>query len=67
MDKNKYSYGGEIVGGAIGIKFGWKNFDADIFETIPIWDSNKITYNQNGEKVVHHDKRFFGINIKYQF
>ncbi len=65
--KNKSSYGGKLAGGALGLRIGWKSLNLDIFRTFPIKDSNKITYKANGDKVVHHNKGFFGINLSYKF
>ena len=65
--KNKSSYGGKLIGGVLGLRFGWKSLNLDIFRTFPLKDSNKITYKANGDKVVHHNKGFLGINLNYKF
>ena len=64
---NDMSNGGRIIGSAIGTRFSYKNFFIDIYKSFPIEDSNKVTYKDNGDKVVTHNHGFFGVNISYRF
>ena len=67
VSENEESYGGHIVGIAIGSRFNFYGWSLDVFQSIPIIDSNKITYTPNGEEVRTTSHGFAGFSLSYRF
>ena len=67
VSKNRQSYGGHIVGAAIGARLNYYNFSLDFFKSIPIVDSNKITFKPNGDEVRKTNDGFAGFTLSYRF
>ncbi len=64
---NKQSHGGHILGGAFGVRLQLKSLSIDVFKSLPIIDSNKVTYKPNGDKVVKKNNGFLGLSLSYKF
>ncbi len=67
ISKNKQSYGGHIVGIALGSRLNIYDLSLDVFKSIPIVDSNKVTFKPNGDEVRKTNKGFAGFNLSYRF
>lgn len=67
VGKNRQSYGGHIVGAAVGVRANYHNFSLDVFKSMPIVDSNKITFKTNGDEIRKTYDGFVGFAISYRF
>ena len=67
VSKNEESYGGHIVGLAFGARFNFYDWSLDVFQSIPVIDSNKITYTPNGDEVRKTNNGFAGFSLSYRF
>ena len=67
VSKNEQSYGGHIVGAAVGTRLNYNSFTLDFFKSIPIADSNKVTFKPNGDEVRKTNKGFAGFSLSYRF
>ncbi len=67
VSHNAQSYGGHIVGIAIGARLNLYGFSLDFFKSIPIIDSNEITYRPNGDEVRKTNNGFAGFSLSYRF
>ena len=67
VSENEESYGGHILGIAVGSRFHFDDWTLDLFLSTPIFDSNKITYRPNGEEIRKMDKGFTGFSLSYRF
>lgn len=65
--RNKQSYGGKILGVAIGARINLYSISIDMFKSIPIYDSNKITFEANGDEVRKINHGFTGFSLSYIF
>jgi hemolysin activation/secretion protein len=67
VSKNEESYGGHIAGVAFGARFNFYDCSLDLFQSIPVVDSNKITYTPNGDEVRKTNNGFAGFSLSYKF
>lgn len=67
VSHNAQSYGGHILGVVIGARLNMYNFSLDIFMSRPIIDSNKITFQPNGDEVRKINNGFAGFSLSYRF
>lgn len=58
VDKNIYSVGGEITGGAVGIRSYFKDINFELFYNAPLKDTT-FTKDESSD--------FFGFNLSYNF
>lgn len=65
--KNEQSYGGHIIGVAIGSRLNLYGFSLDMFKSIPSKDSNEVTYRPNGDEVRTENDGFAGFSLSYRF
>lgn len=67
VSHNAQSYGGHIVGIALGTRLHFYAFSLDFFRSIPVIDSNTITFSDNGDEVRKTNDGFTGFNLSYRF
>lgn len=67
VSHNEESYGGHIVGAAIGARVYFNEWSLDLFRSFPVIDSNEITYTPNGDEVRTTNDGLFGFSLSYRF
>ncbi|WP_232011461.1 ShlB/FhaC/HecB family hemolysin secretion/activation protein [Moritella yayanosii] len=58
VSENERSYGGYMLGAAIGIRLHYADAALDLYKSLPVLDSNEQDMNNNG---------FFGATLNYNF
>ena len=66
-DKNEYSHGGTVAGAAFGARFEVYGLNVDVFISRALKDSTKVSYLENGDKVIKKLDGFTGVSISYRF
>ena len=64
---NENSYGGRIVGGALGVRTKIKGFSLEMFYTKALSDSNKNKKSKVDDEIKKHSQNFFGLNLSYHY
>ena len=67
VSENEESYGGHMVGLSFGLRFNFYDFFLDLSHSLPVVDSNKITYRPNGDEIRKENKPFSGFSLSYRF
>ena len=67
VSHNEESYGGHIVGAAIGSRFHVGAWSLDVFRSLPVIDSNEILYRPNGDEIRTTNDGLFGFSLAYRF
>jgi len=67
VSDNEESYGGHMVGLTFGVRFNFYDFFLDLSHSIPVIDSNKITYRPNGDEIRRENNPFSGFSLSYRF
>lgn len=67
VSKNEQSYGGYIIGFAMGTRVNVSGWSLDLFRSLPLKDSNNVTYRPNGDEVYKDNDGFWGFNLSYRF
>jgi hemolysin activation/secretion protein len=67
VSRNEESYGGHMVGVAVGCRFNFHNWFLDLSQSLPVIDSNKITYTPNGDEVRKTNNGLSGFSLSYRF
>jgi len=67
VSNNEVSYGGNMVGLTFGVRFNFYDCFLDLSHSIPIIDSNKITYSPNGDEIRKENNPFSGFSLSYRF
>ncbi|HEY9189238.1 MAG TPA: ShlB/FhaC/HecB family hemolysin secretion/activation protein [Sulfurovum sp.] len=67
VSHNAESFGGHIVGAAIGSRFHFGEWSLDLFRSFPLIDSNEILYTPNGDEVHTSNDGLFGFSLAYRF
>ena len=67
VSKSKRNYGGHISSWTLGLRANYKDFNLDMFYSKPISDSNKITYQENGDPIIHKNRGKFEFKLSYNF
>lgn len=67
VSHNEESYGGHIVGAAIGCRFTFHHWSLDLFQSFPLIDSNRITYASDGDEIRKTNHGLSGFSLSYRF
>ncbi len=67
VSRNEESYGGHIVGIAFGCRFNFHHWSLDLSQSLPVIDSNRITYTPNGDEVRKTNNGLSGFSLSYRF
>ena len=67
VSDNEQSYGGHMVGLSFGVRVHFYDCFLDLSHSIPVIDSNKITYRPNGDEIRKENNPFTGFSLSYRF
>ena len=67
VSENEESYGGHSVGISFGSRFNFYDCFLDLSYSIPVIDSNKLTYSANGDDIRKINNSFAGFSLSYRF
>lgn len=67
VSHNEESYGGHIVGGAVGCRFTSGQWSLDLSRSFPLIDSNEVTYASNGDEIRKKNNGLTGFSLSYRF
>lgn len=67
VSENEESYGGHIVGISFGSRFNFYDCFLDLSYSIPVIDSNRLTYSVNDDDIRKENDAFAGFSLSYRF
>ncbi len=67
VSDNEESYGGHMVGLTFGVRFNFYDCFLYLSHSLPMIDSNKITYSPNGDEIRKENNPFSGFSLSYRF
>ncbi|GIT98152.1 ShlB/FhaC/HecB family hemolysin secretion/activation protein [Sulfurovum sp. TSL1] len=67
VSRNEESYGGHIVGAAVGCRVTFDQWSLDLSRSFPLIDSNEVTYATNGDEIRKTNDGLTGFSLSYRF